>query len=343
MILKVPGNLDFYDVVDILEGIFDFKRVAGSKYGSTSLRAGRIHAEVKVAAGGNVVVFVHEDVGRGPRHGVLKGSKKLVGFKSELETALKNWGGLKKAGYDKMGGTSCLFHGLCSSFHEASHICMYLRDKRDEYCEEYGRIKSVVRDSDEQPFKLFIQLKRAWRVEYTNHPRLTKKQRKFLERDISEAINSIMQRLKIREDYALHLSKSGLYVDLIWLPALKKHHLGMRGFETLCWVASIVFDGHPTLTVEEAKSILRSLGLNERNIDGLGMTNEKTVGEHLADCDEATDKAGEEWWPGLFDYRGVELLEAELEKGVISSNDGLLDALRKIDQARCKTQSKFCV
>lgn len=78
MIVKAPGTLDSSDVVKALVLLFDFEHLKEKKGFSTHLRRGSIHAVVTTRKDGFICVNLHEDVGRGPRHKVLKGNRVLV-------------------------------------------------------------------------------------------------------------------------------------------------------------------------------------------------------------------------------------------------------------------------
>ena len=173
----------------------------------------------------------------------------------------------------------------------------------------------------------------VWRIEYTNHPWVKKKRRKILERILRDATEDIEVLLGTKEDMGFYLGDSGFWIASIWLSDVGKHHLGVRDFEKdNRWVASLVFDDYPTLTVDEVQGILRGMGLNEYSIGFLGMTNEKTVGECLVELEEGMD-AGRTEREKKVDFALASLLAAYLKEGVIGLNDGLLDTMRKIEKA----------
>ena len=173
----------------------------------------------------------------------------------------------------------------------------------------------------------------VWRIEYTNYPWVKKKRRKILERILRDATEDMEVLLGTKEDMGFYLGDSGFWIESIWLSDVGKHHVGVRDFEKDDrWVASLVFDDYPTLTVDEVQGILRGMGLNEYSIGFLGMTNEKTVGEFLVELEEGMD-AGRTEREKKVDFALASLLEGYLEEGVIGLNDGLLDALRKIEKA----------
>jgi len=139
--------------------------------------------------------------------------------------------------------------------------------------------------------------------------------------------------LGTKEDMGFYLGDSGFWIASIWLSDMGKHHLGVRDFEKDDrWVASLVFDDYPTLTVLEVQSSLRGMGLNQYSIGFLGMTNENTVGEYLVELEEEMD-AGRTERQKKVDFALAKLLEGHLKEGVIWLNDGLLDALKKIEKA----------
>lgn len=95
------------------------------------------------------------------------------------------------------------------------------------------------------------------------------------------------------------------------------------------WVASIVFEEHPTMNVEEIKSAFRKKGLGEYSLYGLGITNEKTVGECVAELEEML--RWKNWRKSCLCE--LEVFRRILERGIIRLSDGLLDAVRKIEHA----------
>ena len=125
MIVKAPSTLEWDDIVTVLTLIFDFKDVGalGMDW-EICLRKGNIHAVVERGMNANMEGRLHKDLVRGPHHKVLRESKEPVGFKRELQTALKNWDDLKKTGF-KLKGGFCPFHSMCLSFSEGSYLCTY--------------------------------------------------------------------------------------------------------------------------------------------------------------------------------------------------------------------------
>ena len=173
----------------------------------------------------------------------------------------------------------------------------------------------------------------SWRVEYTNHPWLKKKRRKILERSLAEGIEVVERRLRRGEGYGLVLGDSCFWVDSMWLPELKKHHLAVRDLKgDNRWVATIVSAEDLTMTLEQVKSILRSKGLSKYSIDCLALTNEKTVDEKLAELEENLAEADRDELDEKVDRAAAAFLEEWLETGVIRLNDGMLDAMRKIEK-----------
>ena len=173
----------------------------------------------------------------------------------------------------------------------------------------------------------------VWRIEYTNHPWVKKKRKKILESMLRGVMEDVEVLLGTREDMGFYLGESGFWIASIWLSDVGKHHLGVRDFEKdNRWVASLVFDDYPTLTVDEVQGILRGMGLNEYSIGLLGTTNENTVGEYLVELEEGMD-AGRTEREKKVAFALAKLLAAYLKEGVIGLNDGLLDAMRKIEKA----------
>jgi len=176
----------------------------------------------------------------------------------------------------------------------------------------------------------------SWRIEYTNHPWLKKKSRKILEKAVAEAIRDIERMLKIEGDDGFMLGDTGFAIESMWVEHLKKHHLAVEDFKHGgSWVASLVFERYPTMTVEEAKSILREIGFSEHSIYALsayGTPNEQTVGEFLAQHMENLESPHREKLLKALDLVIVASLEKFLEQGIIKLSDRFLDALRKIDR-----------
>jgi len=176
-----------------------------------------------------------------------------------------------------------------------------------------------------------------WRIEYTNHPFVTKKRRKILEKAVAEAIQDIKRHLKIvTEDVGARriLEGTNFSVELTYLPSLKKYHIAICDLkkDEDYWVATIVLEDHPTATVEEVKSTLRKMGFGEYSLYGLEVTNKKTVSEFIAEIEENLSRADREEWEKSKDLSDLEFLEAFLEQGIIKLSDGFLDAMRKIDR-----------
>jgi len=172
--------------------------------------------------------------------------------------------------------------------------------------------------------------KMAWHIEYMTHPPLPGKRRKALEKLLAEAIGKVESLLQAEGDGSLILD-SDFQVESVWIKEIRKH------FVALCslkdggeWVATIVFENYPTVTLKEVKATLKAMGFSEYSLYALGVNNEETVGELLnkmeADLMEKTEEC----------VRQIRLvnkafLEAFLEKGIIKLSDGLLDAFKKIE------------
>ena len=174
----------------------------------------------------------------------------------------------------------------------------------------------------------------VWRVEYTNHPFLEKKLRKALEKALEDAAVEVEVLLAVRENTGFVLGDSGFSVESAWLPGLGKHHLGVRCEKRGdSWVATLTFPDRGTMTLDEVKRFLGGLGLNECSLTGLGVTNEKTVGQRLTELRESTSQIDLEECVRQANLATADSLEGWLYKGTIRLNDGLLDALIKIQKA----------
>ena len=171
-----------------------------------------------------------------------------------------------------------------------------------------------------------------WHIEYTNHPFVAKKNRKILEKAVIENIREIERLLKNEESDGFVLGETNFYVESNWLKSLKKHHIAVRSLKGNAWVATIIFEDHPTMSIEEVKSTLRKMGFGEYDLHGLSLTNDETLGEFIAELEEKLSMPDREERAKNVDLINLKLLEGFLEKGIIKLNDGLLDAFRKIDR-----------
>jgi len=173
----------------------------------------------------------------------------------------------------------------------------------------------------------------AWRIEYTNEPWLKKRRKKALKGEVARFIHRIEGLLQDRSEDGFMLGDSDFSVEALWVDRAQKHllavhDLSMGGGD---WVASILFDEYPCMGVEEAKGLLRRLGLSETSVYGLNVTNEKTVGELLGKMEADLEKKTDEYVQQIRLINKA-FLENLLEKGIIKTSDGLLDAHRKIHQ-----------
>ena len=177
--------------------------------------------------------------------------------------------------------------------------------------------------------------KSVWRIEYTNHPWLKKKRKKILERAITESIEEIKHLLKINESDGLMLGDTDFSIESTWLPNLKKHHIAVCDLKKADdWVATIVFEEYPTMSIQEVKRTLKKKGFREYSLYALGITeNDRTVAEYIAKLQEklSSDDEKDEWVRKV-DLVNLTFLEHCLEQGIIKLSDRLLDALRKIDR-----------
>jgi hypothetical protein len=170
----------------------------------------------------------------------------------------------------------------------------------------------------------------VWHIEYTNHPSVPGKRRKALEKLLAEAIGKVESLLQAKGDGSLTLD-SDFQVESVWIKEIRKHHVALcslkGGGE---WVATIVFENYPTMTLKEVKATLKAMGFSEYSLYALGVDNEETVGELLnkmeADLMEETEECVKQ-----IRLVNKAFLEAFLEKGIIKLSDGLLDAFKKIE------------
>ena len=119
-------------------------------------------------------------------------------------------------------------------------------------------------------------------------------------------------------------------IESTWLPELKKHHIALCEFQKNQWVASIVFDDYPTMSVEEVKSMLRNMGFEEYSQYALGVTNERTVAALVEEIEDELKSENEECVKQILLVNKF-FMETFIEKGIIKMSDGLLDAFRKIE------------
>jgi len=174
---------------------------------------------------------------------------------------------------------------------------------------------------------------RDWRIEYTGHPTLKKKRKKILERAIAESVEEIKHLLNLNRSDGLLLGETDFSVESTWLPDLKKHHVAVRDIKRADdWVATIIFEEYPTMSIEEVKNTLKKKGFGEYSLYGLGVTNEKTVSEFMAELEEKISSHDRDELAKKIDLVDLKFLEGFLEQGIIKLSDGLLDAFRKIDR-----------
>ena len=173
----------------------------------------------------------------------------------------------------------------------------------------------------------------AWRIEYTDHPPVKKRRKKVLEKAIANFIDKIRFLLETKADNGFMLGDTDFCIESTWLKDLQKHHVAVRDLKSGdSWVASIIFENYPTMNVHEVKASLRKLGFNEYSLYALGVTNEKTVGELLAELEANFSRRDREEWLREMDFINLKFLNEFLKRGIIKPTDGLLDAFRKIDR-----------
>jgi len=148
MRIEAEPSLKWEDVVKVMV-LLGFKPV-NEERAYLHMRKGSIHAIVRPGFDG-VEVHSHEDRGRSPGHPVLEESKRLVKFRDELQTALREWETLKRAG-DKPAHSLaesidsvwyCPFYRECPSFNKDNFLCTYRFSNR-RYCQEFVRLKRKV-------------------------------------------------------------------------------------------------------------------------------------------------------------------------------------------------------
>jgi len=172
----------------------------------------------------------------------------------------------------------------------------------------------------------------AWHIEYTNHPLLTKKRRKTLERLIAEAIGNIERLLELKRDEGFFLG-SDFNIESKWVEDIGKHHVAVCSLKDGGeWVATVVFENRPTMTLDDVKAALKAKGFSEYSLYALGVTNQKTVRELLSEMEAGLTKGTEEYVKEIRRIN-ISVLETFLEKGIIKLSDGLLDAFKKIEEA----------
>ena len=77
---------------------------------------------------------------------------------------------------------------------------------------------------------------------------------------------------------------------------------------------------------------LRKLGFNEYSLYALGVTNEKTIGQLLAEPEAKFKREDRQEWLKEIDFINLNFLNGLLKHRIIKPTDGLLDAFRKIDK-----------
>jgi len=156
-----------------------------------------------------------------------------------------------------------------------------------------------------------------------------------LERAVAESIEEIKRLLKINESDGLMLGDTDFSIESTWLPNLKKHHIAVCDLKKADdWVATIVFEEYPTMSIDEVKRTLKKKGFREYSLYALGITeNDRTVAEYIAELQEKLSGDDEkDEWVRKVDLVNLTFLEHCLEQGIIKLSDRLLDALRKIDR-----------
>lgn len=161
-----------------------------------------------------------------------------------------------------------------------------------------------------------------WSIEYTGLPPLKRKDRKRLEQRIQNSIKELVSLLKGERD-CLELGQ--FWAERIDVPALEKPLIAIIDAEAN-WVGTLTLQGYPSLSLAETKKILRKL---EVDLPYLIPIAQKTVEEAILELEESLKKSLPE--EVLEALRFLKNLYGEaLKEGVISANDKIKDAHRKI-------------
>ena len=163
-------------------------------------------------------------------------------------------------------------------------------------------------------------MSRGWRLEYTGVAPVRKSDKRRIEELIASKLSLVEaciesgERLKVFDLDGRYRLK----VDFIW--RLGRHHVALYDRDGN-WVATVVLEGKLCLTPSDVREALKQLNLDEKSIWAVNMPNSLSVLQFLGDLEKDTDE----------DARSLrKLLEDMVETGVISLNDGLLDAARKV-------------
>ncbi|MGB9672491.1 MAG: hypothetical protein ACPLZY_05030 [Candidatus Norongarragalinales archaeon] len=158
MIVEAPKSLEWRDVVKVLATIFDFEISHEEPYVplfdiipgcKVHMRNGSTHAVIRLRSDGVACVDLHEDVGKGFHHKVLRQTRGLNALSKQLRRALVKFAEVceGKNGSVRLYNRKsyiippgCPFYKMCPNFNEESHQCTYhLADRT--LCREYGRLK----------------------------------------------------------------------------------------------------------------------------------------------------------------------------------------------------------
>ena len=168
-----------------------------------------------------------------------------------------------------------------------------------------------------------------WRIEYTNTPYLKRSRKKKLENQIANSIRRIEEILldKSCEGFIL----GDFYVEVMNVERLEEPLIAVDDLKKDEWVACIELDNHPCVTCCEAKTLLGELGVDENNRYLLNLKNDQSVSEFLEKLDVilSTEKAVSQ---RAVTAANKAFLETLLEKGIVKTSDGLLDAYRRIHE-----------
>ena len=149
-----------------------------------------------------------------------------------------------------------------------------------------------------------------------------------LEGEIAKAIPLIEELFQSEPESLLVLEETGFYVNALPEKGLQRYLVAVYD-EKGSWVASVMLDEYPCMSVKEAKDFLRQLELSDTNPEGLTLA-DLTVGEALEDLEARLSMDAPKDAQAL--RRSLKAFwEAGLKAGKIKMSDKIPEAIKKIE------------